>query len=1322
MDWTPTDTIVLVEGGYKGVTATPAEVTKLIEDQGWTVNNVKWTKDSYVAQATNPHGEKKDAKGPTSQDALAQLLLIVYKLNASRASASRLAAITHEWLQLINDVSEVAQAYSKLPAYDMKASLAWHELSVDSKRRAAEIHRQLKVEVVDNPQPYPTAVEMFQDIRKKKHVFISRANVDHPLWSMEDVINFRLVHMVMGFAAADAPFGYAGEVMASSAHAQLLSANAKRALLTDRVGQSAYGYFYGHFVPKIAFMGDIEKLIGLEGDTATGVHPSQTIVPAEIPKFSKILIAAYVTDPNANYQTGVSPLSNNAYQWQGDPLDAHDEGGMMDTAGKAYTGWDNMKNADGTDDYATMKQAVVNALRVVLLSPRKDLKWNCHDDQTQALTDRGWISYKTLRRLWQSGDDFKVAAFDNGTLVYERPERMIVQKYEGDLLSFSGRFTDFLVTPDHRMLMDDGRLIPAIDVPIDRGLGRGGYGPLIPTSGKIGGMEVSEFTIPGCDQREPRLGCKPIEDRAQYPALSIPMDCWLDWLGWYVSEGCLTSRNHPSVSQKKTSATITEVRSACSALDIGTSVIRPDNQWVWTARAPYAKPLGKWLKEHVGDGARNKYLPKFVFDLPASQAQIFLRSLLMGDGTADGQWNSETGVCFSTSSTRLAHDVHRLSLHCGYRSHLRISRSETNEWIVGINPGKPTHLPRPTVVAYNGDVWCFTMPSGTLVTRRNGKIGISGNCVHYQHIQNVPADTDDPKRYWDTLEEQRENWNQARGYAAGSHKAYWKAQQQFHNYIRNLHPDESEQLVKAIADREFQNIWVDLEEELTEDPKNSNKTADEIERKVGREIDKRVQRILSPIKDEEAPDEQMSMFGARPAPDQEDFSGNQAQKYGAWMGAHMKALAQVSQHADELTRAALQDARSGGEGYHFRQTLLGLGVSGVGPKVASFAWLLLKPQTSQLATIDTHMLDTLGHDEGDLNDRDYYRMERELAAGRDAAGYSGVPLGAFQWGMWDAKRTGLGTHQDHSAMKVLNPVSHDLIDWNHKQGDASDDALKNDPRWQWWRDTEPARQQVVNDWQKDQATKFPQNSIPGQPLQNTPDPNTPEGMYAMDEASRQGQQPVTAAIGKDKEEFCILCPLKPKDALDVYSWVCEQEWPEGTELEDPDDYHVTLLYSPTGFSDNANHIWAKTRSQGGFPVTTGDLDLFGPDKDVLVIRLTGDELTEFTDSMQEEALSRGLNISQFEDGYKPHMTIAKGVKTLPSPPPKRTVRLDNAVVSLPRTKIRFSYTLKTPWHINDGGDMMEGNPGQSVMDHLRSTYAMTPEQVWQSGIEEVGKR
>jgi 2'-5' RNA ligase len=976
-DWTETHDHLLVEGGYRGVTATPAEITGLIENQGWSVKSVKWKKDSFLAEVTSAHGEKLDAKGHTQADALAAALLRVYKTNAARAHRARTAAMDQAWLKLIPMVGDVAQAYAKAPFYDMKAGLAWHELAVDSQRRADEIHRQLTVEIVDDPQPYQDAPKMYEDIRKKRHLFVSRSNSQHPLWALQDVINFRIVHQVMGYAAADAPFGWAGEVQASSAHSQLLSANAKRALLSDRVGQMAFATFYGQFSPKIAFLSEIEKIIGLDQDTSTGSHPSQTIVPVQIPRLFSRVAGTYVTDPNQGWETGVQPLPNNARQWGGDPLDAYDEGGMMDTAGKIYTGWDNARNPDGTDNWDTMKQAVGNALRVVLLSPRKDLKWNA---------------------------------------------------------------------------------------------------------------------------------------------------------------------------------------------------------------------------------------------------------------------------------------------------------------------------------------------------------------IHYQHLKDVPASVSDPKVYWDALEQQRENWNQARGYAPGSHKSYWKEQQQFIGYIRSLHPEMSPQQADEVAAREFQNVWNDLEEEIAGEiesdenargvPEEKRKTQDEIERKVGREMSKRIKLIMSPVKDEEGygdgqGQEQMSMFGAAPA--SEDLFGNEAGKYGAWMGAHMKALAQVGQHIDELTTAALQDARSGGEGYHFRQTLLGLGIPGVGPKVASFAWLLLKPTTSQLGTIDTHMLALLGYNEQDLNPRDYYRMERELAARRDAAGYGDVPLGAFQWGMWDARRTGIGSHQDHSGMKVLNPLPYDTVDWNHKGDLADEHALKNDPRWQWWRDTEPAAQQVQEDWRKTVAPYFPLNAIPGQAQQEQPQ-----------EGQEQPLQP-TAKTLEDKDEFCLLLPLEPADALRIYTEVCKHEWPEGTELESPDEYHITLLYSHDGFNDPANHIWAKMRSQGGFKVECGELDLFGPDKDVAVIRLSSPELEQYEDAVRDEAKNvRGLAISEFEDGYKPHLTVAKGVSNLPvNHLSTITFRTKSALVSLPRTKLRFSSgpaPLRTPWHIDDAGSMVDGNPGESLMSHLRGTYGLTPEQVWEANFDQVGKQ
>lgn len=209
-------------------------------------------------------------------------------------------------------------------------------------------------------------------------------------------------------------------------------------------------------------------------------------------------------------------------------------------------------------------------------------------------------------------------------------------------------------------------------------------------------------------------------------------------------------------------------------------------------------------------------------------------------------------------------------------------------------------------------------------------------------------------------------------------------------------------------------------------------------------------------------------------------------RYGAFMGTHLKSIAQISQHVDEILKAALVDVHErDGAGHHFRATVLQLKVSGVGPKVCSFAWLLLQPMTSQLATIDTHMMDVLGYNfEKDMNNRDYFKFERELQAGRDAAGYGHIPLGTFQWGMWDLKRTGAGSHQDHSAMSVLNPKPFDQVDWAEKeqpinaQGaqDWKANWLTNAP--EWWQATAPARQQVADEWDNTVAATNPKAKIP----------------------------------------------------------------------------------------------------------------------------------------------------------------------------------------------------------------------------------------------------
>lgn len=177
---------------------------------------------------------------------------------------------------------------------------------------------------------------------------------------------------------------------------------------------------------------------------------------------------------------------------------------------------------------------------------------------------------------------------------------------------------------------------------------------------------------------------------------------------------------------------------------------------------------------------------------------------------------------------------------------------------------------------------------------------------------------------------------------------------------------------------------------------------------------------------------QTDIFGTEVG-DYEEEKPAFGEKYPGIMDKHLKAIAELSQHVDELHKAAVEDLKQGGTGKIWREEIRNLKVSQVNDKVASFAWLLLSPKTSELATMDVHMSNALG-DLDNPNKKEYETYENMLDATRHHMGYSDMPLGAFQWGVWDHYRTGPGTHQAHDAMKPLNYTPYSEVDWNPPVG------------------------------------------------------------------------------------------------------------------------------------------------------------------------------------------------------------------------------------------------------------------------------------------------
>lgn len=159
------------------------------------------------------------------------------------------------------------------------------------------------------------------------------------------------------------------------------------------------------------------------------------------------------------------------------------------------------------------------------------------------------------------------------------------------------------------------------------------------------------------------------------------------------------------------------------------------------------------------------------------------------------------------------------------------------------------------------------------------------------------------------------------------------------------------------------------------------------------------------------------------------------QRYPGFIHGHLDSIASLGSAADSLTNLAKKDfQQTGGTGQLWREGLRNFNISGVNNKVASFAWLLIAPKSSELATVDRHMMNFLGRpDFVPSTDKQYDQYESQLKEVKSQyPGYENMPLGAFQWGVWDNVRTGPGTHQLHDSLKPIGFTPYWKTKWEKR--------------------------------------------------------------------------------------------------------------------------------------------------------------------------------------------------------------------------------------------------------------------------------------------------
>lgn len=446
---------------------------------------------------------------------------------------------------------------------------------------------------------------------------------------------------------------------------------------------------------------------------------------------------------------------------------------------KALMLWDELKEAK----YAQASN-MINPLTLIKVGSQDykptpaDLEawrevFECYDEETEVLTEDGFKKYhEIIEAIPVLGTGkfetkikigVKVACFEPNTeqMVFMEPTKAFVNKYSGEMYHFKNEKIDLKVTPNHDLWISP------------RGYEYHGHRSLRKTIWEPWRKEKAEnLNLNDYIKLRSQIKWKGHENikSVSVNGKDIPIELYLEFLGYVLSEGCLYSdkkfQHTVGISQTKY---VKEMKNCTDKLSeaLGKSYssrYRSEDSKDWNGIFA-GKEIYNHFKEAIcGDNgntlAECKRVPRWIMELSPRLLQIFLDALVLGDGSKNPRKNKITiGFSYYSTSKQLADDVYEIAYRCGYVPTMFVRDSDeyickegkndrlplyTILWSSNTNKGTFPQLYKTFInsqtkqktnmlnrVQYNGNVWCLTVPTGLFITRRGGKITVQGNSAQY---------------------------------------------------------------------------------------------------------------------------------------------------------------------------------------------------------------------------------------------------------------------------------------------------------------------------------------------------------------------------------------------------------------------------------------------------------------------------------------------------------------------------------------------------------------------------------------------------------------
>lgn len=346
----------------------------------------------------------------------------------------------------------------------------------------------------------------------------------------------------------------------------------------------------------------------------------------------------------------------------------------------------------------------------------------CFDPETSMLTRAGWKPVADI----DTDDEIATLNPTTDELEWQRPTHLHKYAHTGEMYYLNTKHINMLVTMDHRLW------VARPDKPYQEVTAREFYA----SRGEWKFKKDCRWVGKDRDwmEFEPYVA----RTRRELHHARLPMDLWVELLGYYIAEGWCSQepsgQRMVKIGQYRGSPHWDAINDCIAQLGLG---------YTYDEVAGRFCIRSKWLfgvLQELGNSL-TKYVPEYIQELCPRQLLIFMDAYMAGDGHKGACWE------FGSSSYKLAEDLQLVCLKLGWCVSLRqVDRTDnwqkSPHWRGRINRN---HL-RPwwkksrvdsyesvveEITDYSGDVYCVTVPNHIVYVKREEKSYWSLNSGRY---------------------------------------------------------------------------------------------------------------------------------------------------------------------------------------------------------------------------------------------------------------------------------------------------------------------------------------------------------------------------------------------------------------------------------------------------------------------------------------------------------------------------------------------------------------------------------------------------------------